>query len=146
MSESWQEFAKRQSDYAAKMERERDEARRERDQFASMLHDCENERDGLRVKLQEAEFAHDTVHFEWRTGVERTDELKQRLAAVEAERLMWESSCTVAWAAMEKMGKVLAALREPNEAVMKAAVLHYSGDLSDAIRAAVAAAEKEAQP
>lgn len=38
---------------------------------------------------------------------------------------------------------IVAALKQPSEAVMKAAVLHYSGDLSDAIGAAVAAAEQE---
>lgn len=43
----------------------------------------------------------------------------------------------------DKAERILAALREPSEAAMKAAVMHYSGDLSDAIRAAVAAAEQE---
>jgi hypothetical protein len=51
------------------------------------------------------------------------------LAAVEAER--------------DRADRILAALREPSEAVTKAAVLNYGGDLTDAIRAAVAAAEKE---
>ncbi len=42
-----------------------------------------------------------------------------------------------------KANAILAALREPSEAVRKAAVLNYGGDLTDAIRAAVAAAERE---
>lgn len=44
---------------------------------------------------------------------------------------------------VEHYERILAALREPSEAVMQAAVLDYSGDLRDAIRAAVAAAEQE---
>ena len=43
-----------------------------------------------------------------------------------------------------RLRRILAALREPSEAVMQAAVRDYSGDLRDAIRAAVAAAEVEA--
>ncbi len=42
-----------------------------------------------------------------------------------------------------RLRRILDALREPSEAVLKAAVLNYGGDLTDAIRAAVAAAEQE---
>jgi hypothetical protein len=42
-----------------------------------------------------------------------------------------------------RLRAILAKLREPSEAVTKAAVLNYGGDLTDAIRAAVAAAEQE---
>ena len=118
MSESWQEFAKRQSDYAVKLERElttaereRDEARREvarlheeakerleqwsgvyesarhraermeqeRDQFASMLHDCENERDGWKHRAERAE--RDGFRVDW------LQTLEERLTSIEIEHV-----------------------------------------------------------
>lgn len=42
-----------------------------------------------------------------------------------------------------QLERVIYALREPSEKVIRAAVLHYGGGMQDAIRGAVAAAEQE---
>lgn len=76
------------------------------------------------------------------------DDLRNGVAAVEAERngltlhsQNLQSLVEKRTAECNRLHAQLFALRNPSDAVMKAAVLYYSGDLSDAIRASVAAAE-----
>ena len=42
-----------------------------------------------------------------------------------------------------RLERIIHALREPSEKVVRVAVLHYGGGMQDAIRGAVAAAERE---
>ena len=100
----------------------------------------------LKHETQWADAGIDSTAF-WQ---KQRDDLAAKLADVEAQRddlremaNAAEMAETVASAELEHLRRVLAVLREPSAAVMKFAVLHYSGDLQDAIRAAVAAAERE---
>ena len=62
-----------------------------------------------------------------------------------ARKLAMDERATVMRQAQElaRLRAILAALREPTEKVTRAAVRGYSGDMVDAIRGAVAAAEQE---
>lgn len=76
--------------------------------------------------------------------------LRELLAAVEAERdeeiarvVRITTRLGTETLRADRAERILAALRGKSAAVMKAAVLHYSGDLHDAICAAVDAAARE---
>ncbi len=84
-------------------------------------------------------------------GIDQWDAMADEIVRLReiVERTEWERE--QAWQVTQQQERILAALREPSEAVIEAALNECPGnfpaddsDVRDSIRAAVAAAEKEA--
>lgn len=105
-------------------------------------------REALKHETQWADAGIDSTEF-WQ---KQRDDLAAKLAAVEAERdalrdELTQQSITLS-AEHQRAERILAALREPSEAALKAAcvaVVDSNCTLRDVIIAAVAAAEQEVQ-
>jgi septal ring factor EnvC (AmiA/AmiB activator) len=124
-----------------------EQAEHQIDEVASMLYDCENERDGLKDRLAAVEAERDEAWNKYDECVDALAPFGVRFmdppdgGSVEIEEQLKRMA-----RALVQAEAILSALREPSGAVIRAAQQKWDGDychMDDAIRAAVAAAEKE---